>query len=211
MKVLVLDDELKSREVLKTLLVHFCPQVTTVETVDNIVNAHRLIKSFKPNLVFLDISLREGDSFSLLNNIEKIDFEFAFITAYDEISLRALQFVDLPCLLKPIQIDDLISIVESFADKSNKGISALKYQKVKTLLSSGLNKIPIDTCNGVIQLDVSKLLKLQKSENKTMIYLTDDEVLESETDFRKFENLLDQKIFKLTLGHDSVLQRILQY
>jgi hypothetical protein len=61
--------------------------------------------------------------------------------------------------------------------------------------------------NGEIQIELSKLIKLQKQEDKTILFLTDDKVLESETDFRKFENLLDHNIFKLTLGQDSTLQR----
>jgi two-component system, LytTR family, response regulator len=205
MKVLIVDDELKSREVLKTLLYHFCPEVNQVETAGSVQDAIKTIYAFNPDLVFLDISLREGDSFSLLNNLKEINFEFAFITAYDEMSLKALQYADIPCLLKPIQIEDLIEVVQAFNQINQKGSSAKKYKKVQLLLHSNFEKIPVTTDSGEIIVSLNSLLKLQKKENKTLLFLENDEKIESKDEFRKFENLLDSKHYRLTPGQESVL------
>lgn len=208
MKVLIVDDELKSREVLKTLLNHFCPDVNLVETAGSIDTALKIIKSFKPDLIFLDISLREGDSFSLLNNLKEINFEFAFITAYDEMSLKALQYADIPCLLKPIQIEDLIEVVHAFKHSNQKGSSARKYKNVQLLLNSNFEKIPVSIDSGEeVIVELSSLFKLQKKGENTLLFLENDKIIETETEFRKFENLLDSKLYKLTPGQESVLIR----
>src|SRR6056300_959848 len=91
-RALIVDDELKSREVTKTLLGAFCPEVEVVADAEDIAGALRTIEDYKPQLVFLDITLKEGDSFQILKEIDEINFEIIFVTAYDEYSIKALKF-----------------------------------------------------------------------------------------------------------------------
>jgi two-component system LytT family response regulator len=112
MKVLILDDELKSREVLRALLQLYCPEVTSTILCASISEAIVAIEQHNPEVLFLDISLREGDSFQLLEQLGGFDGGIAFITAYDEFSVRALRFCKIPCLMKPIEIEKLHDEIE---------------------------------------------------------------------------------------------------
>jgi two-component system LytT family response regulator len=54
-----------------------------------------------------DIRLKDGDSFSLFNNIAIEDFQLVFLTAYDQYAIQALNLGAFAYLLKPIEDDAL--------------------------------------------------------------------------------------------------------
>ena len=78
-RCIIVDDEPKSREVLKSLLENFCEGVEVIGMAGDILQAVAEIKAKKPQLVFLDISLKEGDSFQILEHFQPIPFEMIFV------------------------------------------------------------------------------------------------------------------------------------
>jgi two-component system LytT family response regulator len=193
-RALIVDDERKSREVLKSLLELYCEDVEIVEMVENISEAIRSINEHKPELLFLDISLKEGDSFMILDQLEIIDFEIVFITAFDEYSVKALNYSDIPCLLKPIDIDELVKVVEDIA-----GRSSLKtpdaYVFANHLLKSKFLKIPILEEGGIRLLDQSKISSLTGQENGTKITMSDGKEIPSQRDLTKFRYIVSSDHF----------------
>lgn len=193
-KALIVDDERKSREVLKSLLELYCEDVEIVEMVENIKGAIRSINEHKPELVFLDISLKEGDSFMILDQLEAIDFEIVFITAFDEYSVKALNYSDIPCLLKPIDIDELVKIVSEIS-----GRSSLKtpdaYVFANHLLKSKFLKIPILEKGGIRLLDQEKIGSLKSVDDGTVIIMADGTIIESKRSLSKFQSILSSEHF----------------
>ena len=73
MRAIIVDDELKSREVLSTIINQFIEDIEIVGGAVDISGGINLIESLKPEIVFLDISLKDGDSFAILNQLNRID------------------------------------------------------------------------------------------------------------------------------------------
>ena len=75
MKAIIIDDELKAREVLKKLLVKYCSEIEIIGEGDCIESAIEAIKMHQPDLVFLDIHLDSQNSFDqvILNGIHRIE------------------------------------------------------------------------------------------------------------------------------------------
>ena len=68
---ILIDDEEISREILRSYLTDYCPNVEIIGEAANITDGEKLIKEKSPAVVFLDIEMPYGNGFDL---IERIDF-----------------------------------------------------------------------------------------------------------------------------------------
>ena len=159
MRAIIVDDELKSREVLRTLVETFCDDIEVVCTCEDIDDSIAAIKREKPDLVFLDIHLKNGDSFQILKGLDDLNFDIIFVTAYDEYSVKALKFTGITCLFKPIDVDELVQAISSLREKHLDMHTA--YEMVDGLLRSKFSKVPIITPTGLTFVGVENILYLR--------------------------------------------------
>lgn len=68
--------------------------------------AIQLIRSEKPDLVFLDISMPEKNGFEMLAELDETP-QVVFVTAYDQYAIKAFEVNALDYLLKPVNKDRL--------------------------------------------------------------------------------------------------------
>ncbi|MCO4818910.1 MAG: response regulator transcription factor [Bacteroidetes bacterium] len=188
LRSIVVDDELKSREVIKTLVENFCPEVEIVGMAEDIVGAIAAIESLQPNLVFLDITLKEGDSFQILQALDEINFEIIFVTAYDEYSVKAINYSGITCLFKPIDIDELQQAVKQIAKSKTNMTTA--YQMVNGILKSKFTKIPVITKAGLVFTSIKNITYITASDTGSTIHFVDNEKVESKRNITEFEDVI---------------------
>lgn len=201
---IIVDDEPKSREVLKSLLENFCDGVEVVGMAGDIAEAVDVIKEKKPQLVFLDISLKEGDSFQILEHFQPIPFEMIFVTAYDEYSVRALTFAGIKCLFKPLDIDELQNAID--ATKAKPGFAHLAYAMANGIIKSQFTRIPVATSEGLSFLPVSSILFALSKEGKTEIYFENNHKMTSERSLEEFATFITSEHF-VQLGRDIIINK----
>jgi two-component system, LytTR family, response regulator len=101
LRALVVDDESLARRNL-TVLLRRDPDVGTVGECSSGADAIEVIRTSKPDLVFLDVQMPECGGFDVLemlgNDVPPI---IIFVTAYDQYALRAFEAGALDYLLKP--------------------------------------------------------------------------------------------------------------
>src|SRR6187402_2710252 len=110
-KAIIVDDELSNIENLLALVTRHCPQVNIIGTATNNQEAAGLINLHQPNLVFLDIQLSGDSGLNLLKLVQARSFEVIFVTAYDQYGIQAVKLAALDYLLKPVDIDELVTAV----------------------------------------------------------------------------------------------------
>lgn len=106
-KVLLVDDEKDSREVMARLLQTHFDQLEIIGEAANTENAFQLVAEKKPDLVFLDIQMPKANGFSLLKKFDIVPFEVIFVTSFDQFAITAIKFSALDYLLKPVEVSDL--------------------------------------------------------------------------------------------------------
>jgi len=116
MRVVIIDDEAKSREVLKILLVDY-KQVEVVGEASDVKSALEVIKSTKPDFIFLDIKLNTEEGFDILDELPDRTFEIIFVTSYDNYALKAIKYAAFDYLLKPIVLDELGKTLEKLGNR----------------------------------------------------------------------------------------------
>jgi two-component system LytT family response regulator len=116
MKVVIIDDEFKSREVLKNLLTDY-KDVQIIGEAETVSQGIEVVTEKKPEVVFLDISLVDKLGFDLLDGIENVDFEVVFVTSYSNYAIKAIKYDAFDYLLKPIDLGELDLCIQKLRDR----------------------------------------------------------------------------------------------
>ena len=174
MKAVIIDDEKKARNVLRTLLLDNCSKITQIFEAENLLKGVTLIKNEKPNLVFLDIEMPENSGLEILNYIDKdaFNFEIIFVTAYSEFAIQAFQLSAIDYLLKPIQPSQLTEAVEKAISQIGKSQISLKLEELKnSLQNSNFKKIGLPYTDGIKFVNFDDIIMLEADGMYTKVYL----------------------------------------
>jgi len=190
---LVVDDEANSRENIGILLDQFCPQIEVLGMAANITKAEELIREQQPALAFLDVQLGKETVFTLLKNLDKIDFEIIFITAHDHYALKAFEFMAVDYLLKPIEIPQLIRAVNSAAERINS--KSLHFSLEQMMMQvEGFNrsrhKLALGTGKGYEMVYINNITYCLADGSYTHFYFQDGQTLVVSKNLKYYENLL---------------------
>lgn len=98
-KVIIVDDELAGRKLIKEYLEDY-PDLILLGEANNGVDAVKIINEFKPDLVFLDIQMPGMTGFDVLTHLEELP-QIIFSTAFDQYALKAFEVHAVDYLLKP--------------------------------------------------------------------------------------------------------------
>jgi len=117
MKALIVEDKEYIRKGLLSLLQLIDAGVDVVGECGTVQEAVVVANACKPDLIFLDINLTDGNAFDFLEQTENLSFKIIFITAYEEYALQALKIGAVDYILKPVDIGELESALQKVKDK----------------------------------------------------------------------------------------------
>jgi len=193
LKAILVDDEQDSREILANYLGKYCPDVSLLDKCDSVKTALTSIEKHQPEIVFLDIEMPYGNGFDLLDQVEEVNFETVFVTAYDNYAIKALNQSAAYYLLKPIDIEELITAVEKIKTER---ISKNYLEHSKVLIdnirnqSSHLAKLMLPTLEGFEIVKTDEILYCEADNNLTRFYLTGDRKLLICRTLKYFDDIL---------------------
>ncbi|MGV6830829.1 MAG: LytR/AlgR family response regulator transcription factor [bacterium] len=190
LNAIIVEDEAKSREILKNYLKKYCPNVEILGEASNVDEGLVLIRNHELDLVFLDVEMPYGNAFDLLDKVGDRTFETVFVTAYDHYAIEALNAHASYYLMKPISIDDLIKAVDYVIEIKQKE-NALHDEVLVTKTNGVEGKITIPQQDGFEILETKNILFCKADDNYTEIYLnTNRKKLVSKT-LKYFEEALN--------------------
>jgi len=102
MKVLIIEDEIFAAEKLEQMLLEIDPAIRVLEKPGSIYQSVKWLMNNTCDLIFLDIQLSDGISFSIFEQVT-INTPIIFTTAYDQYAIKAFQLNSIAYLLKPIR------------------------------------------------------------------------------------------------------------
>lgn len=111
---IIVDDELNSRETLRSLVRLCAPDIIIHGEAASVREARKLIEEFEPEIIFLDIQMPGENGFDLLKSYPQPAFKVIFTTAFQHFAAKAFRYSALDYLLKPIDPDELKQAVEKY-------------------------------------------------------------------------------------------------
>lgn len=137
MKTIIIEDEKLAAERLKELIIEIDPSIEIAEMLSSVELSIKYLKRNKPDLIFLDIQLEDGLSFSIFDKVE-IDVPVIFTTAYDNHAIKAFKLNSIDYLLKPIKKNELKDALEKY--KSIRSFYLMDFEEImKSIQSKDIN------------------------------------------------------------------------
>lgn len=165
MKAIIIDDEKRARHLLSKLITDYCTHITTIEEASDLVSGVQLIKSSKPDLVFLDIEMPNQSGLDIVKYFPgSINFKIIFVTAYNQYAIDAFKLSAIDYLLKPVDIQELVEAVA----KANKAIKEHNLNEQLNNLRESLKLLSVDK----IALEIPKGILF--TSHKDIVYFEAD-------------------------------------
>lgn len=199
LKAIIIDDERASRETLSGLLKRYCPQVDVIAEAYNLESGKEVLNSYNADVVFLDIQMPDGSGFKLLEEIENINFEVIFTTAYDQYAIKAIKYSALDYLLKPILPEDLVLALKKLDKKNTDSPKTNQEETIKTLIdnyrSPQMKKIVLSTSKGMHIIEVDDIIRCESEDYYTRFFLKDGKMIMVSKTLKENEELLGDNDF----------------
>ena len=202
---IIIDDELKGRIALKQKLQDYCPEIKLTGEAANGMEGLTLIEKNNPDIVFLDIEMPLMNGFEMLHKLKNKNFHLIFTTAYDQYAIKAIKYSAFDYLLKPVDIEELRSVVERAGQQLPQAQTQQKLEALEQNLHprTPFNKIAISTMEGLLFFNIADIIHLEAESNYTTIFFTNHPKLTASRTLKDFEELLPADIFFRT--HNSHL------
>lgn len=194
----IIDDEARSRDILREMLARFCPDVTVLGEASDLDTAIRLIAALKPNLAFLDINMPNGSGFDVLKAFPQANFEVVFITAHNEYAIQAIRASALDYLLKPLNIAELQECVQRTKLKLLKDHERNNLGMLVENLRSNMgvqDKIALPEKQGLQFVNIKDIIRLEADGNYTRLYFSGRKPILSTRHLKEYEDLLPPHVF----------------
>lgn len=160
---IVIEDEKNNAEALIELIREYCEGIEVKGRAENVKDGQKLIKSHKPDIVFLDVELPGGSGFLLFNYYDtEPPFVTIFTTAYDQYAIKAFEVNALDYLTKPIAPKRLKQAI-----LRARGLIEAKIQEASLVVEP---KVRISTGKEVIYVDPrTEIVRCEGDDNCTTI------------------------------------------
>lgn len=194
-KCVIIDDEMDALFLLSNIIhKNFSNQLEIVAEASTITDGIDVIIKHKPEVVFLDIQMREGTGFDLLEKIEDKNFEVVFVTAFDQYAIKAIQFSAFGYLVKPIKIKEFNHLVNNlnlhFAKQRENASKRFKVLIENYGDDRKIKKLVIPNIEGFKVVIIEDIIRLEGDRNYTNFIISDNKKITAAKTLGEYEMLL---------------------
>lgn len=210
-RTIIIDDEPSAVNVLVMLLKKKCKDlIEVIATSNSPFEGKKLIEQLSPDLVFLDIEMPGMSGIELLRSFTNPAFRVVFVTAHDAYAVEAFRLSAIDYLLKPVEGDDIIRVVQKIKkdiDKNQNTIGA-QFLHLEELLiqnnSSSESRIAISMADKIVFVNITDIMYCEASGSYTNVYFFDGKKMVTTKSLTDFElQLADHKFFRI--HHSSLI------
>ena len=161
------------------------------------------INEYEPDLVLLDIKLKDGSGFELIDHFNPPDFKTIFISGYADYAVKAIKYNAIDYILKPVKEEELAQAIKKADD-------IIRYEEklqAKALGESIKNlnddhRLVLKSGNQIYLININEIIHVEADRNYSSFYLTDDRKIVVSKSTKEFEEpLFDQGFHRIHKSH----------
>jgi two-component system LytT family response regulator len=195
MKAIIVDDELPIRQTVRMFLERWFPIIEIAGEAAGVNEAVEKINQLKPDLLFLDIEIRGGTGFHVLQKVEWKSFKLIFITAFNEFALQAIKMGALDYLMKPLnEVEFKIGV-----EKAICAINLKDEEKVNQQITSdsprNSTKLVLRTSTDIHIVEIKDIVHCVADNTYTTFYFRSGDKLLVSKGLSEYDELLEQHGF----------------
>jgi two-component system, LytTR family, response regulator len=192
LNICIIDDESDARDLLREVLTDLAPDCRIIGEANSKATAIDLLKKMQPDVLFLDIDLKDGTGFEVLAALPPPPYPLVFTTACNEFALKAFQVNALDYLLKPTERAEVKRALDKIRKQQP---SANLNQQMTTLLHTiqqrKIEKLVLHTAEGLYFLPIADVSHLESSGSYTTVWTTKNEKILVSSNLGTFDHLVE--------------------
>ncbi len=197
-KAVIIDDEPAMQNINSRLLAEYFPDITLTGIAGSVDSGIKLIQKEKPDLVLLDIEIKGGSGFHILQQLRPYNFKVVFITAFDNYAIKAIKFSAHDYILKPVNETEFHQAIQGAIDLIEKNENT--YPQTEVLMDafheeSKAKKLVLRTSDSMHIIDISDIFFCKSDNSYTTFYFEGNEKILVSKSLKDYETLLSEHCF----------------
>ncbi len=200
-RTIIIEDELNVRSGLKKMFSILEPTIEIIGETGFVKEGISLIETMKPDLVFMDVELEDGTCFDLLNQLEQLDFQIIFTTAYNQYAITAFKYSAVDYILKPVDPSELKGAIARALDNIK---HKTEHQELLNVIKNNLEeddkKIILKTTEQHYVISTKDIIHLQAGGAYTIFITTDKKIIVSKN-IKHYQEILGEDFIRCHQSH----------
>ncbi len=190
LRTLVIEDE----DLIRKMIVSMVKKLDTVTFIGEAASVAEgliLANATQPDLILLDIQLKDGTGFNLLEKLATIP-KVIFITAYDSYGIHAIKVGASDYILKPIDEEELASAILKITKEKQQ---LAQFVQTAAAGKGMTDKLFLKTQEGLHVLNMSDILYCLGEGSYTEFHTKDGNKITISKPLKEYETLLPENHF----------------
>jgi two-component system LytT family response regulator len=195
---IIVDDDPGIRATNKCLLEEYFPEIQLVGEADSVDGACSLIREMNPQLLLLDIEIKGGTGFQLLQKLKPYSFKVVFITGFNEYAIKAIKFHAIDYVLKPVNVVEFEQAVRSALEMIEKSMKTAESSELflgNVQQHNSPQKIILRTTEALHLINIADILFAKSDNSYTTFYLQCGQKIMVSKGINFYEDILSEHDF----------------
>jgi len=199
----VVEDENRTLDLIIRTVETYSPNVSIVAQANDMKSGISAINEFEPDLVLLDIKLKDGSGFELIDHFKPPDFKTIFFSSYADYAIKAIKYNAIDYLLKPVKEEGLAQAIKKADDLiryEEKLHAKALGESIKNLNND--HRLVLKSSDQIHIINIGDIIHVEADGNYSTFYLTDGRKVIVSKSTREFEEpLFDQGFHRIHKSH----------
>lgn len=195
-RAIIVEDEFRLREALSIMLeMQAAEKVQIVGYAESRDEAIKMIDRLKPDLVFMDIMLKNGTGFDVLQQIAHRSFHLIFTTAYEEYAIRAFKYSAIDYLLKPVDPEELEIAISRIEQMNIRLIEKEQLRELDNNLQRFPDRLVLPTQEVMHVVKIEQIIRCETSGSYTTFHSDGRKSIMVSKSLKNYEDILLPPMF----------------
>ena len=193
-KAIIIEDEPDLRELSRSMLNANFREIEIVGETDSVDGGVELIKNTQPQLVLMDIEIKGGTGFNILQRVKPYTFKLVVVTAFNQFAIKAIKFSAIDYILKPINEFEFVAAIESALKLIEPGQMEQQMTQLVEMYEkkAQAKKIVLRTKEAMHIVDISDIEFCQSDNSYTTFFISGEKKILVSKSIKDFSEILEE-------------------